>query len=276
MTSPSTDFLKVQATDWDMAFDQNHPENGHDVGIVALTTATMITPIPYNRSAMTQAMVGQSARFVGYGITSGTDTMGTTAGTRRSAPTTLASLDSLLLGFQDGNHGICEGDSGGPAFMTINGKELIVGITSFGLQGCPLTSPQAGIEAGNDTRVDIYADFIDKHVIQYDPPAKGPGDSCSSDADCYPRSCVQTSVGKVCDQSCDPAAMPTTCPAGTQCTNVDGQNICVQPTAAGGSGGSGGGKSGGCDVGGGAPVGGAALFLVALALLARRRVRVRS
>lgn len=268
--SPSTDFLSVKETHFDPMFDQNAPQNGHDVGVVILANAATITPIPYNRSPMAQSLVGQAARFVGYGITSGTDTMGTTAGTRRTAPTKLASLDNLLLGFQDTQHGICEGDSGGPAFMTINGKELIVGITSFGLQGCPLTSPQAGISAGNDTRVDTYAGYIDQWVEMFDPPAKGPGDQCTSDADCYPRACQQTSVGKICVQDCDPAAMPSACPAGEQCTNVDGTNLCYT-TMSGNGGSGGGGKSGGCDVSQRAPLGGLGLLFGCVLLLALRR-----
>ncbi len=279
-TSPKSDFLTVKETHFDTNFDSMNPQNGNDVGVVILASPSTITPVPYNRDSMPQSMVGMAARLVGYGITSGTDTTGTTAGTRRTAPTTLAHLDNLFVGLQDGSHGICEGDSGGPAFMMFNGVERIVGVTSFGFQNCPLTPPPgtpSGFEAGNDTRIDEYASFIDPWVEMFDPPAKGPGDMCSSDADCTPRACEQTSVGKICVQSCDPAAMPSVCPAGTTCMSVDGNNICVSSAAMGG-GGSGGGKSGGCAVAGRqAPVGGAGLLfgLVALVALRRRRSAAR-
>ena len=237
--------LAVKETHFDSSFDENHPENGHDVGVVILVNPTTITPVPYNRTPMPQTMVGQAARLVGYGITSGSDTSGATAGTRREAPTTLANLDSLFVGLQDGQHGICEGDSGGPAFMKFDGVERIVGVTSFGFQNCPLTPPAGtppGFEAGNDTRIDTYADFIDMYVNMSDPPAKHPGDLCNSDADCIPLQCVQTSVGKICEQSCGPSGTGS-CPTGTTCTSVDGQNICINPsmTGGGGSGGGGGG-----------------------------------
>jgi uncharacterized membrane protein YgcG len=251
-----------------------------------------MAPLPYNRTALPQTMVGSPARIVGYGITDGSDTMGTTAGTRRTAPTTLAHLSDLFVGLQDGSHGICEGDSGGPAFMTLNGVETIVGVTSFGFTNCPLTADaQAlaeGFEAGNDTRIDTYASFIDPWVLQFDPPPKKPGDMCTSDADCAPLSCQQTSVGKICVEPCDPTAVAGaagSCPAGTMCTDVDGTNICVSTTTGGGgsggaggggSGGGGGGKGGGCSVGaaGSAPAGGGAcLFFAALLMVvaARRR-----
>ena len=255
---PANQLLTVSETHFDTAFSATAPQNGHDVGIVILKDPTTITPVPYNRTALPQSLVNQPARLVGYGITSGTDTQGTSAGTRRQAPTILTSFDSMLLNFQDMQHNICEGDSGGPAFMTINGKEVIVGVTSFGIDKCPLTQP------GTDTRVDAYAAFIDGFVLMFDPPTHGAGDTCSADSDCYPRSCEQTSAGQICAQSCDPAAMPDACPTGTQCTSVDGQNLCLKP----GSGGSGGGDKGGggCDVGGGLP-GGAGLGLMLLALV---------
>jgi hypothetical protein len=136
-----------------------------------------------------------------------------------------------------------------------------------------------GFEAGNDTRVDTYASFIDPWVLQFDPPAKKPGDMCTSDADCAPLSCQQTSVGKICEQQCDPAAAAGaagSCPAGTMCTDVDGSNLCVSTmTGGGGSGGGGGGKGGGCSVGavGGAPIGGGVglLFAALLLIVALRR-----
>jgi secreted trypsin-like serine protease len=284
--SMTSQHLAAQATHFDPAFDPDPSTvaNGHDVGVVILANPTTIAPVPYNRDPIPTTMVGSAARLVGYGITDAGDTTGMTAGTRRTAPTTLAHLDMLFVGLQDGAHGICEGDSGGPAFMTFNGTERIVGVTSFGFTGCPLTATaqeeMAGFEAGNDTRIDTFADFVDQWVLMFDPPPKGPGDMCTSDADCAPRTCEQTSVGKICAQSCDPAAMPATCPAGTTCTNVDGSNLCVT-TAAMGGGGSGGKGGGGCDVGGaaagrgGGAAGGAALAL-AFAAIALGRARRRN
>lgn len=272
--------LPVMDRHYDMTFNSNAPANGHDVGVVILSSPAPMAPLPYNRKPLAQTMVGQAARIVGYGITDGMDTMGTTAGTRRTAPSQLAHLSDLFVGLQDGQHGICEGDSGGPAFMMLNGVETIVGVTSFGFTNCPLTADAAaiaqGFEAGNDTRIDTFASFIDQWVLMFDPPAKKPGDMCTSDADCAPLSCQQTSVGKICVDPCDPTAAAGatgSCPAGTMCTNVDGANICVTTTTGGGgSGGSGGGggKGGGCAVSG-SPVGGFAIFAALFALVAIRR-----
>ncbi|HEY2746294.1 MAG TPA: trypsin-like serine protease [Polyangia bacterium] len=285
MPVPPADLLATQAVEFDTAFDMNHPENGHDVGLAILTTATNLVPLPYNQVAVPGAMVNQAARLVGYGITMASDSTGATAGTRRTAPTVLAGVDTTFVGLQDGMHGICEGDSGGPAFMTYGSTERIVGVTSFGFNNCPLTPPTgtpSGFYAGNDTNIATYASFINMYVNMFDPPAKPQGGSCTSDADCAPLSCVQVGNGSVCEPQCDPTATPSTCPSGTTCSDVNGNNVCAPAGGGGGSGGSGGGngnngggKSGGCALGGDAPVGGMGLLFAMVALVALRR-RVRS
>lgn len=278
-TGPVFDFnapsglIAAAATHYDTAFDQNAPQNGHDIGVVILKTPTTIAPVPYNRTPITAAMAGQAARLVGYGITAGNDQTGKTAGTRREAPSKLLQINpanDALLDFEDDLHTICEGDSGGPAFMMIDGQERIVGVTSFGYQTCPTTMP------GTDTRVDRFTSFIDPYVMQHDPPAVPEGGACASDADCAPRRCVATSTGKVCTDACDPAATPSTCTDGTQCTDVDGQPLCIKPMPTSGGNGNDGGKGGrsGCDVGHGAPAGPALLLLAAAWALAIARRRL--
>jgi V8-like Glu-specific endopeptidase len=257
MTAPLSDFLAVSETHYDTAFNPQDPTQGHDLGIVILKSATTIAPIPFNRTPLGQSMVGQPARLVGYGITNPNDTTGMTAGTRRQAPSKVNSVDQTLVGFEDGSHSICEGDSGGPGFMTMGGRELIVGVTSYGFQTCPTSMP------GTDTRVDAYTSFIDPYVLQFDPPAAHGGDACTKDSECTPLLCQSTSIGNVCAQACDPSAMTSGCPMGTMCTNIDGTNLCAKATPK---------KSGGsCALGGSAPSSFAALALVLAALLLRRR-----
>src|SRR5262249_13066318 len=158
---------------FDTAFNKSDPTAGHDIGVLILKSPTTLTPIPYNRTALQSSMNGQPARLIGYGLSNANDTTGATAGVRRQAPTKGLSFDNLLVNFEDMLHSICEGDSGGPALMTIDGQERIVGVTSFGFQGCPLNMP------GSDTRVDAFASFIDPYVEQFDPPAAGAGDACN-------------------------------------------------------------------------------------------------
>jgi V8-like Glu-specific endopeptidase len=145
--------VTVASTHYDMAFDINNPQNGHDVGIVVLQQALTLTPLKWNQQPMSPSMTGGRVRLVGYGLSSGT-MMVDTSGVRRQATTTLDDFDNMLLHIGNDMVDTCSGDSGGPAFMTIGGVETIVGVTSFGNQNCT--------GGGYDTRIDEYASFINQ------------------------------------------------------------------------------------------------------------------
>ena len=149
---------------------------GHDVGVVILTDAATAAPIPLNHTPLESSLKGESLRIVGYGVTSGSDTTGATAGTKRQVNMPVASVTSLFINFDDGSHGICEGDSGGPALQNIYGVETIVGITAFGKKGCPVNQPQS------ETRVDLYTSFIDGYIEQFDGTIPMGADLAGTDA----------------------------------------------------------------------------------------------
>ena len=234
-------FLPVATTFCDPAFnpDQNvFVANGHDVGAIMLQTPLALPPVPYNKSALSQSLVGQPARIIGYGVTSGSDSTAKTAGTKREASITIDSVTPLYVTFGDNSHGICEGDSGGPALVMLGGIETIIGVTAFGQMGCPVTTPS------DDTRIDTYASEIDGWVAT----AEGGG------------------------------PIPAPCNSGAGGGGSGGTGGSSGGGGSSGSGGSGGsglaGGHSGCDVGGGGPSL-PALLLVGAALLAlarRRRV----
>ena len=149
---------------------------GHDVGVVILTDAATAAPIPLNHTALDSSLKGEVLRVVGYGVTSGDDTTGATAGTKRQVDMPVSSVSDLFINFDDGSHGICEGDSGGPALQIIYGVETIVGITAFGRQGCPVNQPQS------ETRVDLYTSFVDGYIEQFDGTIPMGADLAGTDA----------------------------------------------------------------------------------------------
>jgi secreted trypsin-like serine protease len=151
--------LSVQKTQPNPNWDPNNLPGGHDVGIAVLAQPTTIKPLPWNQNPMTQTMVGQTVRFVGYGLDNATAQTG--AGVKRQTMTMLSAYDNVKLQFNDGTHETCNGDSGGPAFMTLNGVETIVGTTSYGDATCS--------QGGFDMRVDAEVTFIQSFVTQYDP-----------------------------------------------------------------------------------------------------------
>jgi hypothetical protein len=178
-TSSSVDFskpidqstlLQVATTDCDDSFNPSPAvfvSNGHDVGAVVLAAAQTIPTVPYNKTALPASLVGESVRIIGYGVDSGSDTTGKSAGTKRQATTTVTNVSSLYVELGDGTHGICEGDSGGPALAMMNGVETIVGITAFGQNGCPTNVPS------DDTRIDTYGSEIDNWVALAESGAMG-------------------------------------------------------------------------------------------------------
>lgn len=146
--------LAVSATVFDSAFDPNNLGAGHDVAVVTLASPTTLTPIPYNRGALGSG----SVRIVGYGTNSHSNTG---AGTKRQASTRISSSNSILVQIGSSSRQTCHGDSGGPAFQTIGGQEVIIGITSYGFD---FASNFVCFGGGVDTRVDAYTMFIDSHI----------------------------------------------------------------------------------------------------------------
>jgi MYXO-CTERM domain-containing protein len=211
-----------------------------------------VPPLSYNHTPLSTSSVGRSVRVVGYGITSATDSLHQTAGTRRQSTMTVAGIDGRLITLTSSDGNTCEGDSGGPAILPIAGNDAIVGVTSFGVSAC---QPAAG---GTDTNVAAYVDFIDQYVDALDPPQpRKIGDACAINRDCMGDVCARVGGKSFCSAACDPAAKDT-CPKGYACTDIDGATFCAPPRS-------------GCDVGAGAPTGLAALLAVVAAALVRRR-----
>ena len=153
--------LPVKEAHFDPQFSVNALPGGHDIGVAILQNPAppSVTPLRMNRAALDATADGKAVRFVGYGLDNATAQTG--AGVKRQTTTTLADHSDLLLHFTDGTHETCNGDSGGPAFMTIGGQEVIVGLTSFGDVNCN--------QGGYDTRVDTMAAWVDPYVQQFDP-----------------------------------------------------------------------------------------------------------
>jgi len=126
-----------------------------DIGMVALASPGPATPIPFNGKNL-NAYVGQPVHIVGFGAT-GEDEGG---GVKRHGMTRLHAVDgdSALIAF-DSQAATCYGDSGGPYFMNIDGREQVVAVTSWGTSPCG-TPPQGG------TRTDLVASWIQQYVDQ--------------------------------------------------------------------------------------------------------------
>ena len=219
---PANQLLRVTESHFVPTFGYNPMTGGDqdDIGVLILESPTTITPLPYNHFALPASAKGGPVRIVGFGLTDGFDNSGATAGTRHQAPTVLFDFQPQTLTLYDKTHSNCEGDSGGPALVMLDGKERIAGVTQVGYVHCPVDM------ASTDTRVDAYASFVDQYVAMFDPPRVAPGGACTSDDDCGALPCITG----LCAQPCDPMAASSMCPSGTECTDVDGKSMCGKPS----------------------------------------------
>lgn len=149
----TTEQLAVKETHYDPSFEIDQLQNGHDIAVVILEQPTTLTPLPVGKKDPS-SLVGKSVRLVGYGLDNAATQTG--AGVKRQVTATVDSVDAKLMQIGGDGKDTCNGDSGGPALATIDGKETIVGITSFGDASCG--------SGGFDTRVDLYGSFLAKYL----------------------------------------------------------------------------------------------------------------
>jgi secreted trypsin-like serine protease len=123
----------------------------NDIGVVILASDAPVEAIAPSTQALTPASVGQTLFFLGYGITSGATQGG--AGIKRYVTMPIRQVGGTQFSYGEPGKNTCNGDSGGPALArAANGSFSLVGVTSFGDQGC--------VQFGVDTRVDTYMDFV--------------------------------------------------------------------------------------------------------------------
>jgi len=136
--------------------------SSNDIAVVRLANAPSVAPAAI---ATTDPAVGAEITLVGFGVTYctanayGQVSCSNDSGVKRMAKNKIYSRNSnefTFVGTGGGMGSTCKGDSGGPAFATQGGQEVVVGVTSRGAMPC-------GTQA-IDTRVDSYATWIDQTV----------------------------------------------------------------------------------------------------------------
>lgn len=144
--------IVASSTTFDPLFDPANPFAGHDIGIVHTSSPLSCPPIPIG------PLQNVPTRLVGYGSNTHENTG---AGTKRTVTTNLVAANGILAQFGNSNMQTCHGDSGGPAFQVLNGREVIVGVTSFGQDFPPFVCFNGGIS----DRTDAFAAFINANTF---------------------------------------------------------------------------------------------------------------
>jgi len=176
----------------------------NDIALIRLQSAvTDRTPSVINRIAG-DAPPGIHVTEVGFGMTdvnnqnsAGRLYVLADKATRNCSGFEGSDLNLLCYGQTDGT-GKCEGDSGGPSFLTVNGVQRVVGVTSFGDQNCT--------QFGADTRVDAETAFLF---------ANAPELQCQADG--------------ICNQTCGNGTLPVDadCPVCDKDGDCGSDEICV-------------------------------------------------
>jgi V8-like Glu-specific endopeptidase len=114
---------------------QNEDTNTGDIALVKFTGGLPAGFQPVSLlTDVSQLKDGETVMLAGYGLSDGVAHTG--AGVLRSVSIPIMkvaySTSEILMDQHDGR-GACHGDSGGPAYVTVNGKLALIGVTSRGV-----------------------------------------------------------------------------------------------------------------------------------------------
>jgi hypothetical protein len=231
-----------------------------DLAMITLAEPGPTTPIPINDRDLA-GYIGQPVRVVGFGVT-GEYEGG--SGVKRKGDTVLGDVGpGVMYCDPQIQSGTCYGDSGGPNFMTFEGKEYVVGTTSYGTTAC-------GSGWDVSARTDSHYDWLEQYILEHDPadcgadgqcaplcPAPDPDCPCADDGHCT-AACTDAATDPDCSGCGDDGVCQDDCPAlDVDCCAADGDCLeacgALDPDCDGGAGGSSGSGSGSGGASGVAP-----------------------
>jgi trypsin len=172
-----------------------------DLAMLTLAQPGPAQPIPFNDRDL-GPYIGQAVRIVGFGVTG---EYANDSGAKREGTSTLADLEPGTMYCQASSpSATCYGDSGGPNFMTFEGKEYVVGTTSYGTEACG-----SGWDAS--ARTDAHHDWLVQYVALHDPADCGADGQCASFCSAPDPDCPCANDG-YCTAACADAATDPDCP----------------------------------------------------------------
>lgn len=148
-----------------------------DISLLALSAPAGIMPSPVfgGVQGSLEDHVGEPVRYVGFGASNNNQPPNDGYGPKQMGSSPLDHLegDALLTGYDMNASWHCFGDSGGPAFMLIDGVEQLAGVISSG------AADQCGVPGDVSVRTDSYYGWIMEFTVQEDGPA-----ACDHDGRC--------------------------------------------------------------------------------------------
>jgi hypothetical protein len=190
-----------------------------DVGLVLLAEPAIAAAAapPRLRAPLGESALGGPVRVVGYGRT---EPEGSNAPRKHEGVAALEEIRVRELVVGPGPSLPCTGDSGGPAFVTIDGVELLAGVASHGDPACARTAAYG--------RVDVHEDsFITPYLTATGVGSAAMGERCYDDTTCEEGHCLAVAdpVVRTCATEC---ATGADCPAGTRCETTTEGRWCTR------------------------------------------------
>ena len=162
-------------------------------------------------------LVGRDVRLVGFGIVAAG--AGATAGTRREGTARIETIEATTVRVVPAPSLTCAADSGGAAFIDVDGVPRLVGITSRGDGAC--------VSHTVLSRVDVaWTSFVEPFVRDASPGAAADLAVCYGDAHCARGKCVVAADAPAIRYCAPPCGANATCPSELRCTD----GFCLHPT----------------------------------------------
>jgi V8-like Glu-specific endopeptidase len=160
-----------------------------------------------------ELVAGAEIRIVGFGGVAAA--LGPVA-IKRTGITTLDTVEAETLQFDANPAQTCTGDSGGPAFLKIAGREYLAGITSGGDPACS--------EIAISARVDPY---IDSFFESFPRPTRQLGERCHYDGNCVSGLCAEPEVNDGFNYCSTPCLDDVECGTDLRCSrDASGARLC--------------------------------------------------
>lgn len=193
-------------------YNSNYTSN--DIALMHLAEPVEdIPPVQYSDVKVDSSFVGKKALYVGFGVSNGIKNSG--GGIKRSGHMKIYNYDATVYisGYEEA--GVCFGDSGGPGLLQFDGTWKVIGVNSSVMSQSADPCTGAAIQ----TRVDAYADWVEKVMTEQepdclvDPEACFCPQACGSDGICNNAYCQTWNCAQVeqCFDDCDHEPM---CQAG--------------------------------------------------------------
>jgi len=167
-----TSLYRVEETIPHPDYEEDGDTNDYDVAVLVLEEPfTDIACLGLNTEPVTDAWIGDTLHYVGFGITTtyGDWGPGAGGGEKRETDVEIDSYDDLWIYRYTEGTSTCSGDSGGPALLETESGWDIAGVVSYAYR----IEPDAEIcTGGADVRVDAVLDFIGEYVDLGEPPCE--------------------------------------------------------------------------------------------------------